>query len=281
MPPLFKDFAKDAKDLVEKNYSEAGSWKIESKFKGADSTFFINPNVEKAKGKKPAPGSPAAAFDEYDVKMDVEYNVKAYGLKTKTTVSSKKTVEPQVTYEADGHKVELVVAKRELSYEYKAGKFALNDKLTENGVNVGVAYEVANGISVGVEADYGFKTYAVDSWAAGAQYKDKNVTVSVSTKALKNYVTGIIAPINGTPLPNLKLACYADCVAKHDDKNKTKVNVGAEFGCPFGSGFVLRVKVDNSFKASLAAIRKFGDGWKAAFSLDSSFKGVGVILSRE
>jgi len=272
MAPLFKDFAKDAKDLVEKNYTEVGQWKVESKFSVPDKDVFIAPQVEIVKSKAPQP------FDEYVLKVDVGYNVKQYGLKTKTTVSQK-AIEPTITYDADGHKVEVAFGKREMTYEFKSGKVAINDKLTEKGINAAVAYEVLKGATVGADADYDFTKKAVTNWSAGAVYADKRFTVAVTTKALKSFVTGVSFPVKISQVPNLKLAVYADCSAA--DKSKTKITVGSEFGCPLGCAFTFRVKVDNSAKVSLAVIRKFADGWKAALTLDSSFKGFGLNLLRD
>lgn len=258
MAPLFKDFAKDAKDLVEKNYTDAGAWKVESKYKGGDCDVFINPQVSHG-----------------EVSVDVEYNCKTYGLKTKTSVS-KKGFDPTVTYEKDGHKVEVVVHKHEVSYEFKSGALTVNDKLSAAAVSAGVAYDVAAGVTVGAEVEYDLKGHALQSWSAGALYKSTLFTAAVTTRALKHYVTGVVVPVDVAAIPNLKFVVFSDC-----SHTGTKVNVGTEFGCPFGTGFTLRAKVDKSLKVSFAAIRKFADGWKAAFSFDSTFKGVGVYIVRE
>ncbi len=92
MATLFKDFSKDAKDLLNKNHTAAGQWKLESKLKGGAPVVF-NPKADK-KG----------------VNVDMEYTCGTCDVTAKVNVASNGAVKPKLTKKKDGAKYELAYA---------------------------------------------------------------------------------------------------------------------------------------------------------------------------
>jgi hypothetical protein len=91
----FRDFNKDVKELLIKNYSKPGNWSLESKLKGGD--IVVNPKA-----------------DNKGVNVDVEFKCPR-GVDVKVNANGNGDIKPNVTYKKDGHKVELA---------FKALKFA-------------------------------------------------------------------------------------------------------------------------------------------------------------
>lgn len=260
MAKLFKDFNKDTKDLLSKNYQEAGSWKVESKGKAGDKTWVINPTAD-AKG----------------ISVDVDYNMKEYNLKTKTNLASNGNVKPKITWEQKGHKVETTVmslsadAKFEIVYEGVLGDLAAYDKVTRDGCEAGVSYPVGP-IAVGGSANFAFGK-GLKSWSAGARWAQDGRVVNFTTTGLKTFTTGVYSP--------LVVAGHKAVVAAQIDcgGGKFKATVGTEAAL---CCFKLRVKATNAGDVSFAVIKEFADKWKAAVSMNlNECCKFGVLLTRE
>lgn len=256
-PPLFKDFSKEASDLLSKNYAEVGSILIENKVKGPDATVFVAPQLEKS-----------------GPKFDIQYNVKAYGLKTKVGISPKSVIpDATITYESGSHTLELAQSKKQITYDFKSGVLAIQDRITPETVACSIAYEPFAAAAVGAGVSYDLKGSVLNEVSGGAVYACSAATVSIQVAHAKGkliYDTAVIAPLNLSFLKNLKLALTARC-----STGSAKVTAGAEFTCPI-TGSTIRAKVDNAKVATLSVIRKFGGGWTAAFSTDSKSCGFGI-----
>lgn len=255
---LFKDFNKDAKDLLSKNYSDAGKWKVESKFKGPKDVLYVNPQATNG-----------------GVSVDFEYASSAFPVKAKVNVTPALDAKVTATYDADGHKLEVVADKAleyEVSYEGKLGKVSLNDKLTKKGVDAGVAYAVASKCQVGAGVTYGFNGSL--AWTAGARYSDAGRLVAIVTSQLKSYSTSLLLPLSCCDRKTT-VAAQVDC-----GSGKFAATVGAETACVLFPQNTLRVRVNNNLEWAVAYITKFSDNWKAAVTVDASLK-PGVLITRE
>lgn len=258
--PFYKDYNKDVKDLLTKNYGTA--WKIETKFKGAEQTVFINPGAT-SKG----------------VTVDVQYNMKPF--KTVTTVDDKGGVKPKVTYEKDGHKVEAWVDRTkafEVAYEGKfPGDVMVHDKLTAKAADAYVSAKYQQ-FSVGGGLCYNIEKSTLKSWGAGLHYADKGIVANLTTEALKTYTTGVLFPLT---ISGQKFSFAAQTICGHD---KFEWAVGTEGDCFLIKGAKFRARIDNTLKVAFAHIDKLSDCWKAATSVEIASKDsvkVGVTFTRE
>jgi len=262
MPPaLYKDFGKEPKDLLSKLYQEPGTWKLESKFKGSDQELFVNPQ-----------------FDKGAISVDVEFNVKQYNLKTKTTLTSQGLgVAPNATYEAHGLKAELSVVKQELTVEYKVGAISASlEKVTQAGATASVAYQCCDPAVIGANANVDFSK-GLKGWGIGARYTHGNYIASLTTETLKKFVTSVIVPVDVAGIA-AKVALTTEC----GGGKPFDFTVGTEFACPICCGNTMRIKVNKALNPSLAIIRKFADGWKGAITFDlASCCKFGVYVVRE
>lgn len=255
---FYKDFNKDAKDLLTKNYSDAGKWKVESKFKGGKDSLFINPQAT-----------------NNGATLDIEYQPSSCAAKVKVAVNPAFEPKVTVTYEDKGHKLEVTSNKDldyEVAYELKYEQLRVNEKLTPKAVESGVAFSVAPHCQVGAGITYGLKDGKL-SWSAGVRYGDAGRLISVVTNALKTYSTGIVYPLT---VGGRKLTAGAQV----ECGGKFSVLAGLETGCIVCPKSTVRVRVNNDLKWAFAHISKLPDNWKAAITVDAALK-PGLTLTRE
>lgn len=259
MPPQFKDFNKDVKDLLTKNHVALGEWKLESKFKGPDAQLYINPQVVKG-----------------HMTVDLEFGMKEHGAKAKVSVGQSKLLEQAVvTWEKQGHKVE-ATTKGELTYELQRGQFAMLDKLTKSRLEAAASWQCCSPAVLGASAAYDYQSNALAAYAVGFRYVQAPYTVNVTADLKeKKFTTGAVIPIE-----KVKTAIQADCKVS----GEATVTAGAQFTCPFGN--VITVKAtklpNHAVEASVNILRKFADGWKAALTLTTKdYKKIGVYVVRE
>ena len=270
MAKHYKDFNKEVKDMLTKNYETPGEWKIENKTKcKEDKTFWINPKADK-KG----------------ISADVEFNYADFDLKSKTNVTAS-NIAPKVTYEKSGHKVEVGVDKLAadaaytVEYEGTLAGFKIHDKLTKKDLTCGVGYKVAPHCQVGAAVTIGLaKGVSLSSWSAGTRYlDDAGRQLTVSTKDLKSYTTGVIYPLPDVAMfKKVKLAAQVDC-----HHGGATWMAGVEFPCVLKPcEGTWKLKINEKYEASVAFILKMNDNWKMALS--SSFADcckIGASFTRE
>lgn len=263
-PPLYKDYSKEASDLLSKNFTDAGLLLIENKYKGADQTVFINPQLEKA-----------------GPKLDVQYNDKSKGMKYKLGVTLRGFPEITVGHELGPHSSELSTGKQQFTYDYKYGVLAYHVRLSTKDVTKTMSWECCKHAAIGGGVVYDYTAQAFSWFSLGFYYSccpEFRVSVQASrTKGTFHYHTAGYYAFNNELLKCVKLGLVAHC----GQKDGAKVSAGTEFGCPFGSGATLRLKMDNTFVASLAAIRKFAGGWTASVAIDSKNKKPGFLFTHE
>lgn len=253
----YKDFNKEPKDLLTKNYQDAAKWKVESKFKGGKDVVYVNPQ---------------ASND--GVNVDVEYNLSSFPAKLKLNVNPSLDTKLTTTYEQFG-KVEVAVTGNgdyEVNYENKFGDISVNDKLTKKAAEAGVSYSVAKFCAVGAGIVYNLEKSAL-TWSAGVRYAQKGAVVDIVTNNLQTYTTGVLYPVT-VGGRKVSLAAQVDC------GKGFKGTAGAELGCLFCPANTLRFRINNNFKWGVAYIAKLSDNWKAAVSLDDNLK-PGLLLTRE
>jgi len=269
MPVLFKDLEKEASDQLTKQFigKDGTTWKVESKYKGAWDTLFINPQA-----------------DGRGVTVDVEYNVKAANLKTKTNVSTALVIKPKVTIENGAHKVEVSTKgdvrdfDYEATYELKEKTFAANVKVTPKAAEGFATVSVAHHCVVGGGIDYDLTGGAKSplAWAAGARYNRPGTTASLITRNLQTFSVALRQKFDLFG----KEAHAAALVAQ--SKSGLEYAFGLEHGCFLGTGSHLKFRINNKYAIGAAIVKDFGDGWKAALGWESTnLDKFGLLLTRE
>jgi len=268
-PKLFKDFNKDTKDLLTKQFVAAGEWKFESKIKPEDSTFILNPGFEAKGAKAPV------------VTVDVDYNVKELGLKTKTTLYNQGSIKPKVTYEKGCLKAELtvdnIVAAADSAVELTLEGVcpltgsSLFSKTTKKATEGQISY-AAGPITVGAGVVVGFGK-GLEKWSAGARGTYQGFIVNVTTAQLKTYTTGVYAPVKIGDF-NVKVGAQVDC--GHEQFNLT---AGLETAF---KDVTIKAKATQACDVTVALVRKFADKYTAAVTLNlASIPKFGLTLTRE
>jgi hypothetical protein len=263
MAPQYKDFNKDVKDLLNKNYSKPGAWSLESKLKGGD--IVVNPKA-----------------DDKGVNVDFEFLCPITGcVDIKVNANGNGDIKPKFTYKKDGHKVELAlkaleldVGVAELVYEGTVAGVVINNKATTTTNEFAVAYQVCTPAAIGFQLNCK-KGDSMPTWAAGVQYKDGGKQVTLSTKALKSFTTGALFPatLGGY---DVKFAAQVDC-----QKGKAAYKVGAQFDAY--KGLTVKVSATPAGEVAVALIHKFATGWKVAATseLTNCCTKLGVALTLE
>jgi hypothetical protein len=285
---MFKDFAKEAKDLLTKNTAEgkaekdqttaypAPIWKIESKLK------------PKA-GSNPVVVNPVG--DAKSVSVNVEFVCpQVDGLKTKLAIPSDiKKTKPTVTFEQSGRKVEVAIktfqqyADYEFVVEDKQKQYAAAVKATPGKVEAELAAPVANGVSVGFGAELATSPFGLSKYSAGVKYnccKNTNFSLISTGAAASLAITAAFdipqVQLEGKPINGAAIVSF--------DRIKNKL--GWTFGlagqvpaCPLG-GSSFKVKIDNSFSVSISHFVELL-GWKIATTYDVNQGAAGVIFTRE
>lgn len=257
---FYKDFNKDVKDLLTKNFADAGKWKVESKFKGPKDTLFINPQAT-----------------NNGANVDVEYAPSCCGAKVKVNVTPDSSFKLTTTYEDKGHKVEASYAKSgewDVTYDGKIEKIAITEKVSAKAVESAVSYATCAKSNVGVSVSYPLTKDGALSWTAGARYADAGRLVSIVTDKLKTYTTGVALPV--TILGGKStVGAQFDC-----SKGSFGAQVGVETPCILFPKNTLKVRVNKDLKWAATYITKLPDSWKAALSFDAQLK-PGLTLTRE
>ena len=256
----YKDFNKDVKDLLTKNYTDAGVWKAEGKKKGPKDQLFINVN-----------GTSSSA-----VNVDAEFNPSGCGAKVKVNVDPALKWKLTASYEEKGHKVEVVTDKAlnyEVSYDGKVAGVAISEKLTTKSVETGLSYAVAKQVEVGGSAAFAFKDSSL-KWALGVRYACGKYLANVQTTQLQKYVTGVSLPVPFAG-KTATVAAQVEC-----GQGAFAATVGTEIPCVLVPGNALRLRVTDKLAWSAAYIAKLPNSIKAAISFDAKLK-PGLLITSE
>lgn len=271
-PALYKDYNKATNDFLTKNYPAAGTWKVESKFKGPKDTFFVNPSAT-SDGKFAA---------------DIEYAPSSCGaaLKLNVTPQGLDNLKSTMTYNVQGHKIEAVVHKKagnEFDYEIShettvmAGKkMSMNEKLNKKAITLGLGIDVAPNCQIGCGADYVLKDKKCN-WSAGCRYASNGIEAAIRTMRLETYVTSASFPIKTKVNGNdIKINIAAETICGRG--RGVDATVGVESACPVYPTNVVKARVNKNCQWAVAYIAKLADNWTVAVSVDQNKK-AGVLLS--
>ena len=244
----YKDFSKDIKDLLTKNYTDAGIWKADAKQKGPKDALFANLSGSSQSG----------------LSLDAEYNPSCCGAKVKVTTNPKKDVKVTASYEEKGHKVEVIADQAlnyEVSYEGKIAGVAINEKLTSKLLDSGVSYAVAKNCQVGAGATFAIKDSSL-KWSLGARYAEAGRLVTLQTNQLQKYLTGVSIPVTVAG-KKTTIAAQVEC-----GQNAFAATAGLELPCVLVPGNAVRVRVTDKLSWAVAYIAKLPNNLKAAVTID-------------
>ncbi|ORC84986.1 putative voltage-dependent anion-selective channel [Trypanosoma theileri] len=259
---LYKDFNKDAKDMLTKSYSDAQKWKVECKYKGPKDTFFVNPT----------------ATSDGKFSADLEYVPSQCGAAVKVTfLPSTCNAKITASYQDRGHKVEGIVSKQgeyEVSHECRLqGRFSSHTKLVKNSVDVGFGLAVGPHCEVGCGAVYTVGMKTLNSWSMAGRFGCGCCTASLCVKDLKTAKTNVMMPLRMCPHP-MRVGAEVEC---GHGKGWTGT-FGVEAACVLVKGNTLKARVNKNKEWAVAYIAKLADNWTAAITLDKNLK-PGVLLT--
>ncbi|CAD2212777.1 hypothetical protein, conserved [Angomonas deanei] len=276
-PSLFKDYNKASKDILNKNHSAAGKWKLESKHKCAPNSVVINPSAT-----------------NNDISCDIEY-VHPCGGAVKVMVSPQgyDNYKNTFTYEKNGHKVESVMHLQEngkvlmeLSHQTSVlfhKRASINEKISRHNVELGLGVDVAPQCQVGCGATYNFLKKDCN-WNIGCRYfnQKSKCECAITTNRLKTYTTSMSGPLHVTvPLECFKKGNAATMMLAMETVCGKDVpfvaTVGVETKCPLHPENIIKAKINNAKKWTLSYVTT-GGHWSAAVSIDNSLK-PGVVFT--
>ncbi|RNF07368.1 putative voltage-dependent anion-selective channel [Trypanosoma rangeli] len=259
---LYKDFNKDAKDMLTKNYTESRKWKLESKFKGPKDRLFVNPSAT-SDGKFSVDVEYVAGQCDLGVKATLHPDINNAGLK--------------VTYPYKGHKVEASVKKNgeyEVSHEFVlGGHMSSHARLVKNAVEMSLVAAVASQCQVGCGVTYQLDGKQGCEWTAAYRYAEAGRVVTVRTNKLRTYTASIVSPMPTVPHP---VVVGAEVVCGHGQG--WTGTLGLETACVLFKGNALKARVNKNKEWAVAYIAKLADNWTAAVTVDKNLK-PGVLLT--
>eukprot|EP00760_Papus_ankaliazontas_P030595 PhM_4_TR4919/c0_g1_i1/m.26171 len=254
MPVFFKDFDKDVADFFKKHYVEGTKgFKFEAKGKGKDETVYLNPGFEKG------------VFT-----LNVHYDMKEKGLKSKVGVANNDTVVSKVTVERAGHKFDITETLKlkdifnyagDVAHEWKNNTLAVYSKSTFGAgapcnTEVHLSAAATKELTVGCQANFSVCTRALSGWKAGARFsccKD-NLLACTYDNAGTIGVAGMGIVKQAFKGADVQLVARATKSAK----GGPKFDCGAQLLCPF-TGAYTRVKANLAGNYGLALTKSFGD----------------------
>lgn len=266
MAKLYKDFSKEAKDLLSKQYENAGSWKMETKGKNTvDRTIFMNPKAANGGDK---------------VWADVEWNSKADNIKTKTVVAQNKFA-PEVTYEKGNNKLKVasssvnkdakVTVEVETKMDVAQKSVAIwSNYTTANKQSIMMAsFQLNNAFMAGASGTMAFANgFALSNWSAGFRFNKafdgKNMVFSATLDDADKVSASVFGPVNLKIADKThKLDIAAQAAVKISDTSKLTWAVGTEVPV---QGHVLKLKMDQDFKLALSQVFKLSNNVDATVS---------------
>lgn len=256
---FFKDYGKEVKDLLSKNYQSAGAWKLESKTKGKPGQLIVNPN---------------ASND--GINADFEYKLTDYPASFKVNLNPKFETKLTTTYtRPDIGKIEATVDSERAvttAYEGKHGKVAVNATGTKSAVSGGLSFGANENLALGAGATYNIDSRAIN-WTAGARYFQDGAIAAVTTADLKTYQTSVQYPF--------KFSDYSGTVAASVEcgSGKFAATAGLEIPCVLIKGNRVRVRVNNNRKWAASYIYDLKN-WTASVTIDDSLK-PGLLFTYE
>lgn len=270
-PALFKDYNKATKDLINKQYTAPGVWKMECKFKGPVDQFYINPQVS----------------SNSRISADIEY-VTSCGGSAKVTLTPEDLDDIKATgvYNYAGHRIEAVATKKGGQYDCEvmhetclplAVDVSINEKITRNNVEVGIGAAVAPGFQIGCGAIYNVKGKDCN-WTIGGRYAAAGYEIAITTNRLKTYNTTASIPVTIPIGGPRSIIIAAETTCGYNVANKWHGTIGVETNCPMIPANKLKARVDRNKAWAIAYVVSFADKWTMAVSVDASKK-AGVLLT--
>lgn len=303
MAQFFKDFGKEAKDLLTKSVAEGKAdgksggfpspvWKVESKLKASASgkKVVINP-VADAKG----------------IKANVEWAC-CDAVSGKVVVAHKKandkgaiagcplTFAPTVSYSCCGRKLEINTpsfhepCKMDITYEDKQKEYSaivkyVDDKKTVTAeVSAAVpGLPISGDVVIGGAFVFPCKpSFGFEKWGAGLRYKPcKSCMVAITTDKFKQFDLSACGEIPGFKLEGKPVTVGTVISAKCGDKAAFTAVVGATGKvpmCPCGSSW--KIKADSSANVSLTHLVDCS-GWKISWTVDVMKQLIGMTATLE
>lgn len=302
-PLLYKDFSKKSSDVVNKNFTKAGLWKLESKYKSAPGTINVKPLVIYT-------ADTANKVRASNMTSEVEYVADCGAtIKAVLTPDIMNNMKASLAYSTrTGHKMDVMLHNENgaLKYEINHSKTGLNlgsllpvssngvmtisthEKLTHNALDMGVSMRVAPHCEIGMGGRYDMtamkrpmNTCPVN-WSMGCHYQLGLYDMAIRANALKTYTTNVSTPITynwRNTKQHVIVSGEVECGPAMKETGCRAV-VAFDATCPFLTGNRLVARIDRNMKWAVTYMTRMADSWTMSVTLDKSLR-AGVQLTRE
>ncbi|KAK7199010.1 voltage-dependent anion-selective channel [Novymonas esmeraldas] len=276
MATLYKDFSKDSKDLLTKNFTNGGDWKIENKAKAAKGDYAVA-TTSTARG---------------DVTVEVEGLTRdgaAYG---KLSFTPKDLNDVKATVRAENfmnYRIEAIIAHKgatlsdttiELNSQtvkpFANGRVSVHDKLTQRALEVALSVAAVEGVQLGCGTKYDLKSQTL-GWTAGCRLAARNgIIVTAQTDQLRSYTADVIARAALHPKFQPRVAA---AVTLDPQTSAWDGSLALEWGCQVIQGNTAKARLNKKLEWAVSYIANLNGGWSLALSIDKSLR-TGLTLTR-
>lgn len=276
MTTLFKDYSKGSNDLLTRNFSSCGAWKVESKSKAPKGTYALT----------------TTSNTHGDVKLDIEGLTGDGAYYGKLCFTSKDLTDIQLTVRAedlDNHRVEAIIGHKgsavcDISVEVNhqtvrpiaGGCLSVNEKLTQKAVELALSMAAVDGVQVGCGTKYDLKSKTID-WTAGCRMEAKNGLVMTAQTNRSLDVTASM--ISKAALHPKFQPCVAATVTMNPQLMTWDGSVALEWGCQVILGNAAKIRFSKNLDWVASYIANLRDGWTVVLSMDKTMR-VGLTLTR-
>ncbi|CAC9437956.1 putative voltage-dependent anion-selective channel [Leishmania infantum JPCM5] len=276
MTTLFKDYNKGTTDLLTKNFSSCGEWKVESKGKAPRGAYALT----------------TTSNTHGSVNVDIEGLTDSGAYYGKLTFASRDLTDVKVTVRAedfDNHRVEAIIGHKgpalcDISVEVNhqtmrpiaGGRLSINDKFTQKAVELALSMATVDGVQVGCGTKYDLKSQTID-WTAACRLEAKNgLVLTAQTNRLLDLTASMVSK---APLHPKFQPCVAATMTTNPQSMTWDGSMAVEWGCQVILGNTAKVRVNKNLDWIASYIANLRGGWTLVLSIDKTMK-AGLTLTR-
>ncbi|GET85479.1 hypothetical protein, conserved [Leishmania tarentolae] len=273
---LLKEYRKGSENLLTKNFSRGGEWKIENKGKAPKGSYALA----------------TTSNTHGDVSVDVEGMTQSGAYHGKLTFASKDFSDVKVTVCAEdfrNHRVEAIIGHkgqslRNMSVEVShqtvkpiaGGYLSVNDKVTAKAMELALSMAAGKGVHIGCGTKYDLKSQAID-WTAACRLEATNgLVVTAHTNRLLSFTADVVSK---APLHPKFQPCVAATVTMNPKSMTWDGSMALEWGCQMMLGNTAKVRISKNLDWVASYVAKLRDDWTLVVSIDQTMK-AGVTLTR-
>ena len=242
---FFRDFSKKTKDVLNKDFTEGGVWKIESNTSASAEKMVINPSVIANK----------------EASVNIECNKGP--IQSKMTITDSHLVKEKITYNYGAQSISALFTTKknyEISHEMKHCCFHIANALKGQVLENSLAFFPRKQLGLGGSLSTSIQHKKITEWQIGL----------IAT--YKAYIASLIVRNN---TPSLNLCFPFMCCNKMDGTGALSIEVSPSKKVNWTFGIetllpvcknILKMKVNQDMQVSSTYISKCFDSWEIAIS---------------